>query len=255
MAPSRSALIKAHQSQTMQVRERLTDYAKTLWGGLGSWRDEDVDRFVNLMAPRVLAGRAKVAQLTDAYLAQLVGQNSALIDTTRLRGVPVQDVYRRPAATMYDKLSNDQSLSQAIAASTARLANLIATDMQTAMARQARASLGGNGFRRVLNGPGDCALCVVASTQRYHAGDLLPIHPGCNCTVAPLGPGEGVDQVIDPDLLERVHAQVEAMTGEVDRGARAPDYRKLMVVREHGEIGPVLTWKQHEFTSAADLAA
>ena len=255
MPPSRSALIKAHQSQTMQVRERLTDYAKTLWGGLGSWRDEDVQRFVDLMTPRVLAGRAKVAQLTDAYLAQLVGQNSALIDTTRLRGVPVQDVYRRPAATMYDKLSNDQSLSQAIAASTARLANLIATDMQMAMARQARASLGGNGFRRVLNGPGDCALCVVASTQRYHAGDLLPIHPGCNCTVAPLGPGEGVDQVIDPDLLERVHAQVEAMTGEVDRGARAPDYRKLMVVREHGEIGPVLTWKQHEFTSAADLAA
>ena len=255
MAPSRSALIKAHQSQTMQVRERLTDYAKTLWGGLGSWRDEDVQRFVNLMAPRVLAGRAKVAQLTDAYLAQLVGQNSALIDTTMLRGVPVQDVYRRPAATMYDKLSNDQSLSQAIAASTARLANLIATDMQMAMARQARASLGGSGFRRVLNGPGDCALCVVASTQRYHSGDLLPIHPGCNCTVAPLGPGEGVDQVIDPELLERVHAQVEAMTGEVDRGARAPDYRKLMVVREHGEIGPVLTWKQHEFTSAADLAA
>ena len=255
MAPSRSALIKAHQSQTMQVRERLTDYAKTLWGGLGSWRDEDVDRFVNLMAPRVLAGRAKVAQLTDAYLSQLVGQNSALIDTTRLRGVPVQDVYRRPASTMYDKLSNDQSMSQAIAASTARLANLIATDMQMAMARQARANLGGNGFRRVLNGPGDCALCIVASTQRYHAGTLLPIHPGCNCTVAPLGAGEGVDQVIDPDLLERVHAQVEAMTGEADRGARAPDYRKLMVVREHGEIGPLLTWKQHEFTSAADMAA
>ena len=124
-----------------------------------------------------------------------------------------------------------------------------------AMVQQASASLDGNGFRRALNGPGDCALCVIASTQRYHAGDLLPIHPGCNCTVAPLGPGEGVDQVIDPDLLERVHAQVEAMTGDVDRGARAPDYRKLMVVREHGEIGPVLTWKQHEFTSAADLAA
>ena len=61
MAPSRSALIAAHQSQTMQVRERLTDYAKTLWGGLGSWRDEDVQRFVDLMTPRVLAGRASAA--------------------------------------------------------------------------------------------------------------------------------------------------------------------------------------------------
>ncbi len=249
MAPSRSALIAAHQSQTMQVRERLTDYAKTLWGGLGSWRDEDVDRFVNLMTPRVLAGRAKVASLTDAYLAQML--NTAMagsVDTSTLRGQTVSDVYRRPAATMYDKLSKGQSLTDAIAASTARLGNLIATDMQMAMVQQAATSLDGNGFRRVLNGPGDCALCVIASTQRYHSGELLPIHPGCNCTVAPLGPGEGVDQVLDPDLLEQVHAQVESLTGEVDRGGRSVDYRKLIIVREHGEIGPLLSWKDHKFT-------
>lgn len=249
MAPSRSALIAAHQSQTMQVRERLTDYAKTLWGGLGSWRDEDVDRFVNLMAPRVLAGRAKVAQLTDAYLSQMLKTTMAgAVDTSNLRGAPVSDVYRRPASTMYDKLSKGQPIGDAIAASTARLANLVATDLQMAMVQQASASLDGNGFRRVLNGPGDCALCVIASTQRYHSGDLLPIHPGCNCTVAPLGPGEGVDQVIDPELLEQVHAQVKSLTGDVDRGGRSIDYRKLIIVREHGEIGPLLSWKNHKFT-------
>ena len=247
-------LIDAHQSQLAQIRARLVDYATTLWAGLGSWRDEDVDRFVALMVPRVLAGRAKTAGLTDAYLAQLSGSDMAgVVDTANLRGVEPADLYRRPASTLYASLAEGNALDVAQAASVARLASLIATDLQMSTVRQSQRTLSGRAYRRVLNGKGDCTLCTIASTQRYHRDTLLPIHPGCDCTTAPLPAGE-YPQVLDPETLEQVHAQVEGLLGESDRGGRKPDYRKLIVEREHGEIGPLLAWKHQRFTSAADIA-
>jgi hypothetical protein len=258
VALASDALIAAHQSQLAQVRERLTDYAATLWAGLGSWRDDDVDRFVALMVPRVLAGRAKVAGLTDAYLAQLAGTDAAgPIDTTTLRGVAVADLYRRPASTLYAGLAEGKPLDVAQAAASARLASLVVTDMQMAAVRQSQRTLGAaprtTFYRRVLNGAGDCAMCIIASTQRYRKSKLLPIHPGCDCTTAPVDADQSL--VLDSDALDRVHSQVEGLLGEQDRSGRKVDYRKFIVEREHGEIGPLLTWKHQQFTSAADIAA
>jgi len=85
---------------------------------------------------------------------------------------------------------------------------------------------------------------VVASTQRYYRGDLLPIHPGCDCGVQPLPPGLAVNQVIDEDLLEQVHQVTADRLGVSDRSGRTPDYRKLLTVSEHGEYGPTLSWAQ-----------
>ena len=121
--------------------------------------------------------------------------------------------------------------------------------MQLAKVRASRQSMRGypeegQFYRRVLTGRENCALCVVASTQRYYRGDLLPIHPGCDCGVQPLPPGLAVNQVIDEDLLEQVHQITADRLGVSDRGGRTPDYRKLLTVSEHGEYGPTLSWAQ-----------
>lgn len=258
MAPSREALLAAHQGQTTQIRERLVGYAGALWAGLGSWRDEDIARFVTALGPRVLAGRAQVARLTGSYLSASTGSPSTgLVDTATLRGMAVADLYRRPAASLYAALAEGKAFDAAQSMAGTRLKSLVSTDLQLSMTHQARRSLGGSGveaYRRVLRGRGDCALCVVASTQRYWVKDLLPIHPGCNCDVEPLGAGDHRDHVLDEAQLEFVHDQVQGFTGESDRGGRSPDYRKLIVVREHGEIGPLLTWKHQQFTGLDDLA-
>ena len=81
-------------------------------------------------------------------------------------------------------------------------------------------------YRRVLTGRENCALCLVASTQRYWVEDLLPIHPGCDCNVQPLPPGMEDSQVIDQDLLERAHAAVEDRYGSYAPDARGIDYKK-----------------------------
>lgn len=260
-APRAAALAAAEQRARADIRARLVQYATSVWGSLGSWRDEDIDRFVEVLVPRLVGAQLSVARLTDVYLAALTGIAPAgvSIDVTQLRGgIPPEEVYRRPSVAMRSVLAAGGTFPDALAAGTTRLKYLVRTDLQLAMTHQARQTQRGAGvqaYRRTLTGRENCGLCAVASTQRYWVSDLSPIHPGCDCGVAPLGPDEAPDQVIDADLLESVHDAVERFVGDSDRGARAPDYRELVVVREHGEYGPILTWRDDRFTSAADLAA
>jgi hypothetical protein len=92
----------------------------------------------------------------------------------------------------------------------------------------------------------------VASTQRYHKGDLLPIHPGCDCGEMPLYGTDDPGQIINQQRLDATHEAVEARFGEFDRSAREIDYRNIMVA-DHGEMGPVLTWKKHNSVKLAGL--
>ena len=242
------------------VRAAVVAFAAAAWRAQGSYRDADVDALVALIVPRVRAGQVQVANLTSAYIAQVatlrtgvlvspVGVDVAAV--TGGRGVPAEDVYRRPAVEVYTALAGGASYPDAVSRGLGRLVSLVSTDVQMAKVRQSRASMGASGarfYRRVLNGGDNCAMCMLASTQRYRVKDLSPIHPGCDCSVDPLPPGEDEFQVLDPDEVERIHAAVGERLGVEDRGGRAVDYRKLVIVREHGEYGPTLTLKGHRFT-------
>lgn len=255
-----------------QVRERLLFTVGAAWSGLGSYRDADIDRLVRLVVPRVQAGQVRVATLTEAYFRG-VGA-SAGIDVpyvTGGRGVAAVDVYRRPAVTAYTSLAEGKTLTASIAAGADRLASLVSMDLQMAKVRQAERSLSSAGvtfYRRVLSGSENCALCVIASTQRYRVGDLLPIHPGCDCGVDVLPRGMDLDLVIDPGLLDAAHDEITARLGRSEAAARdlglgktdsrgrpISDYTDLIVTRTHGEYGPTLAWRDHKFTSESQIAA
>ena len=81
----------------------------------------------------------------------------------------------------------------------------------------------------------------------------MPIHPGCDCSVDRVDANFDPGQVIDPSTLEGTHGQVAEFAGIADRGGRAPDYRELIVTSENGELGPVLRWRNQNFTGPADL--
>lgn len=163
---------------------------------------------------------------------------------------------------MYTELALGKPFFVAMQIATNRLTSLVATDLQLAMTHQAQASLASSPYsmyRRTIGGNKTCALCVIASTQRYHKKNLLPIHPGCSCGVEPW---EGEDAItIDPDLLESTHELIEQKLGTYDPGARnagrdkttsagkpISDYTDLIVTRDHGEYGPTLTWRTDRFT-------
>ena len=254
---SLNRLAEAYDSQVHAIRQQITAFGQAYWDSLPHYRASAVEDMIEAITPRVTAGQLRIADLTRAYLAQCareLGWKVVLppIDQDEIRGARGVDpriVYRRPAVDVYTALAAGKPLPQAAAEGRLRLTQLIGGDMQLAKVHASRQSMRGypaegQFYRRVLTGRENCALCVVASTQRYYRGDLLPIHPGCDCGVQPLPPGLAVNQVIDEDLLEQVHQITADRLGVSDRGGRNPDYRKLLTVSEHGEYGPTLSWAQ-----------
>lgn len=254
---SLNRLTEAYDSQVHAIRQQITAFGQAYWDSLPHYRASAVEDMIQAITPRVTAGQLRIADLTRAYLAQCareLGWKVILppIDQDEIRGARGVDpriVYRRPAVDVYTALAAGKPLPQAAAEGRLRLTQLIGGDMQLAKVHASRQSMRGypeegQFYRRVLTGRENCALCVVASTQRYYRGDLLPIHPGCDCDVQPLPPGLAVNQVIDEGLLEQVHQITADRLGVSDRGGRTPDYRKLLTVSEHGEYGPTLSWAQ-----------
>lgn len=247
-------LDESYRAAVLATRRRVEQFARTRFAA-GQFRDADLDRFVKAVVPVVLAGQRQVSALTDAYLAQRL--TVALGRTVRPsgplndypRGVDPSEVYARPYVTVRTKLSDGLALDAAVSAGLARLEDIARTDMQLAKTWTARASFRSSGiqsYARVLVGGKNCALCYVASTQRYSRDDLMPIHPGCNCDVEPVTDHAAFDEQSAANL-EATHEAVQDRLGESDRGARAPDYRKALIVREHGEMGPVLAVRGQHF--------
>ncbi|MFJ6636558.1 hypothetical protein ACIQMR_35120 [Streptomyces sp. NPDC091376] len=237
------------------------------WTDLGSWREGDVRRFQRTALPTLLAGQRQVASLTATYLERLYREiadedHRASLDfddvTGRaLRGVDPEEVYERPFKEVWTALSKGTPLDAALAQGANRLETLAKTDLQLARThtvREVTADQPGVEYTvRELQGEYDCALCMIASTQRYHKKDLAPIHPGCDCLVKTVRSDYDPGQVIDEERLERIHELVEEALGKADRGGRAVDYRKIIIANDHGEIGPVLGYRGQHFTSRDDL--
>jgi hypothetical protein len=267
VTPEQFALLRRNMSK------RLISTLIQLFLGLGTWRDADADRFIAQAVPLLQGSQRALAGLTATFIAEQATAglrhpvappgvpDSEVIDLRE--GVVAEVVYRRPFVEIYTALKQGKTMTDALRLGRVRLAEIAEMDLQQTHARASRAVLRAlpqqdrpRFWRRVLSGLENCAMCVVASTQRYTIGDLNPIHGGCDCYVMGIwGPDPG--QVIAPELLENVHEAVRALTGKEDRGAREPDYRALLVqmTAEHGELGPLLVRPRDHFTGPDELGA
>lgn len=180
------------------------------------------------------------------------------VTTLALRGVDGLTVWERPPSQM--RIALNQGLPPAAARKKGeQLARVIInTDSQLAHVRSAvqyykeRADRDNIvGYRRIPRGGRSCALCLLASTQRYHRGDLMPVHDHCHCITEPIYGDRDPGQVILPAQLKAVHARIEQATGSADLSGG--HYRDAVIVHHHGEIGPVLTYREHSFTGPSDL--
>lgn len=254
----RAALSRAFLAQKSRTTDRLVELAKVRWENLGSYNDGDAERFIELVSPHVLAGRSNIAALTAVYLARVAEVDpSTPVDTDTVRGKTVDEIYVRPMTTLRTELSRGASFETAFSAATARVASLVSTDMQLSMQQQVAASTEAHsafegGFRRTLTGRENCAKCYIASTQRYHRGNLLPIHPGCDCGIEALKPGENIGQVIEPERLQQSHDWVKGFDSRFENRA-AVNYDDILVTSTHGEYGPTLRWRDQHFTGPADI--
>lgn len=268
VSPETIRTVNAMISSDALIRARVTDFITRSWTSLDNYRDADIARFIKAVLPVVQGAQWQLAALTDAYLAQVAAQtlggsaaplglSTAEVTGTALRGVDPSEVYRRPATQLYTDLSKGKPFQEAVTSGLRRALNIAMTDLQLAKTHSARAVLSQDdrvvGHRRVLSGSENCGICHIASTQRYHKENLQPIHPGCDCGVAAIYGTEDPGQVIDEEHLSEVHDAVAERFGDSSADGRRIDYKKLIIVREHGEIGPVLTIKGQHFDGPSSI--
>ncbi|MFE0719318.1 hypothetical protein ACFW2T_33265 [Streptomyces sp. NPDC058892] len=260
-----AALAERYAAESGSLRDRLISFVLSASDSLGSYRDADAAVFIERVLPVVLGVQQQMGQITDAYLsamiADMLGGAAAPVGVQHdeaLRGTPPETVYQRPFVQMYTALSHGADYVDALAQGRNRLLSITETDLQLARTHAARQSMERGGvkfYRRRLSSGRNCALCTIASTQRYRVENLMPIHPGCHCKPKPLPGNQDPGQVIDEELLEAAHDAIARDIGESDRGGRAPDYRDVINTREHGEIGPLLAVRRNNFTGPDDIPA
>lgn len=263
----RNDLSLAYERQSNGLIVSAGELARNRFIGLGDWRDDDKELFIAQMVEDLGPIKKEASELAVGYhsvISQFSGQNftppvlnAAEFTTSALRnGVADNTVYARPFTEMRTALAKGLSVTESVELGARRAQSLAQTEIQLAR-RQAslfarRANDNIVGYLRVLSGSENCALCYVASTQRYRKGDLLPIHPGCDCGEMPIYGDTEVGQVIDQQRLDAAHEQVEQRLGVSDTGGRAPDYRKITTY-EHGELGPTLAVRSNKNTGPTAL--
>lgn len=235
-----TTLAEAHIQAEARLRAAATRGVRRAWQSLGGYDESDVPDFLRLALPLILTAQRSSATITNAYLARAGGRAPLPLDFAAVTGAgaragtPPAEVYRRPFVTVWTALAAGTAYDAAVSAGLARATSTAAMDVQLAMRETmgavAKADPRIVGYERIPDA-GACELCVMASTQRYRVGDLMPIHNHCGCGVAPI--------YGDSDPGPTINA---------DRLAEARESGAEPVVHEHGELGPVLGRAGDTFT-------
>lgn len=262
-------IARRHLQVELGVRNKLAATITGLWALTAGFDDASADEWTAAAVPAVIGAQVAVAGLTsarfDATSRAATGQPAPnlRIRTADVTGAAVRggtdpsDVYLRAIVAARVAVSEGIDPVDALRRGRDRAVKTALTDLQLTRTHMSRRLVAGDprivGYRRQLNGE-SCALCEVASTQRYHRGDLMPIHPGCDCSVAEIYGQSDPGHVIDPDRLDQIQRAVADELGVDHAPTDAESLRRLIVVREHGELGPVLAVRKHQFTGPDDLA-
>lgn len=231
-------ILDVFQSRKKHLRDKSLEVAEAAVSGMEEPSEEEEEPLIARVLPVVEAAQKATVAMTDGYLAVFLGKPPVGLTTKNLVGAALRngsdprEVYHRPTVTWRTGLSKGRPPDLAKRAAVARLKATVDTDLQLAhraAAREIFARRNVRFYRRVTTRL-SCGLCGSLTSKRYRASTLLPIHGGCDCSIAPIVDG------FDP--------RDAAVLGEdpIDP-----------TVHEHGELGPYLAQAGHHFTGPSDL--
>lgn len=241
-----------------QVKSQVQrQFAATVEPGLSP---DALAAYAAVLGATVEAGQLVIGNMTSAHLGIELGVQPPPVSqsiTQRENGIPKDELYQRPYRVVEQEIRGGATIDEAVAVGSRRLGTLTGVDLEMAKIRQAQQVLRvakRKTYRRMTTSEKPCDLCQIASTQVYYTDDLLPIHDGCYCEVVE-DDTDGDQDEADKDFeIPPGEEQVKAINELIEKGADPQDYRDLLAVREHGEIGPTLTWRGQSFTGPADLS-
>lgn len=288
--PDRSAVLaERYRDALIAIRKRVSTRVEANWRALGSWDQADVPRFLDATLPVVEAGQRRTVSLTDAYLSRVSGTRAVGLNAADLIGAAVRNgtepatVYTRPFIQHWAAIKSGTDFTASVSAAGVRAGQSAATDISLTMRDTATEFQNESpemdseivGWERVLD-PDACAFCAAASTRRYeypnptrvvafqvkfNVDDGWPLHNNCQCSIAPVfAENDKAIQAFNERVLSNIkeanagrdtaywnarHFRVDGQTGDI--------IEPRVAVREHGELGPVITDASHNFTGPDDV--
>ena len=226
-------LASTHLQAQARLRGIVAGAIASIWQGLGSYDERDVERFVESAVPIVLAGQTQAVALTEAYVLRRLRLEPIGLDTDELtgaavrNGVALEEVYRRPFVNVWTALGKEVPWDEAVNAGEVRATASAEMDVQLSH----RASYGAlqraepriKGYRRRANS-GACSFCRLVNGAFVKSADAMPLHNRCGC---------GLDPIMQ-----------EVPVSKTPEG---------VAVHKHGELGPLLTDPADSFTGPSDI--
>lgn len=278
--PSRLSRLHEHLSEVRN--ETLKTTLRTWFQSDGKWDATAIAALTTAVG----AGQLTTVAIQTAFLEATIDmkkgfekyKTKAVSAITERPGVTKEVEYSRPFNEVEYALGEGADHEYAMLRGARRLAQLVTTDIQLAKTKTAQDMLSHSKvqrYRRVIGSAHPCALCLLASTQVYYHEDLMPIHPGCECDVEPIeGEEDPRDIWIPREYLKDTNADgeddnqktgkagliqryLQGIANQFDDSHELPDepvdLDQVLKVRDHGEMGPVLTFPWQKFTGPNDL--
>lgn len=256
-ASARNALtkkaVKAARVRTGQMT-RDAYHSKTL-----------ISRYAKDVARLSQAYARQAASVENAYQARLLAILTEApvapvkqVDVTRLRGIPHESVYGRVADFYRWLIDEDHTDTQARHLAIQRAGEITEIDILLAVRDQAHQFVSSKKqikyWRRVIHPEKSatgvsCGLCIAISDRVYSRVNKLEIHANCNCAVVPV-----VDKTRDygarlnQDDLNEIYEQAGGTAAKKLKETR-------YTIRQHGELGSVLTYAGNRFRGPAQVRA
>lgn len=247
------ALVEAYTAAYNRLRLLTGAQIAALWDQHGGLTDAELAAFVARALPTMRGAETTQARLTTGYLTTLRRQTLGSAPTVNLdvrdiiganlRGVDPAEVFARPTVTARTAISDGHDFLQAMRLGRLRATELAQTNVMLTQ-RAATVAMQGTdkrvvGYRRVLTGD-SCVLCATASTQRYHKGQLHPIHSHCDCGVAEIYGTADPGHVINSKLLEEL--KVKGADGQTTLASNIAAAKKSAAMSDKriGEIRATL---------------
>jgi hypothetical protein len=188
-------------------------------------------------------------------------------DTYERGGTSIVEVYKRPARQLEHKIRErfrnpdtdtvdwpDRVPDEVWKTFEERLTSIVNDDIAAVSRDEAQKVMAASakviGYRRVIHPEfsktGTCGLCIVAASRFYKKSELMPLHDLCKCTISPLTKDRDLGLRLNEADLARIYAAAGSNYGD--------DLKRITVqVREHGELGPILTRKGDTFRTLAKV--
>ena len=252
-------LVDAEAVAQDRIQGQASAQVAAAFGGVQDWADHAVITVAATQAGSVARSASRMsAASADAYMTRILAATiggsprpaGAISINDPLR-VGVRDwssVYGRVADTVRLQVARGASLDHAVTVGLQRADTMVRWDSGLARREQWRQSLAANpqaiGWRRVihpeLSRGGTCGLCIAAADRIYSIATLAPLHGRCRCSVAPVTRTADPGGTLNDEDLKRVYESAGSTAAE--------DLKRVRYnVHQHGELGPVLTDRAHNF--------